>query len=221
MKPNANRKQGTSQGRNAMRRVSLAMVAALGFASASCTADWAKQNNSTILFEIARIQGLSASNRSGDTLYSDVSDGIADDATVTVNIFQKNPNITASSPNQHVQLESYSVKYFRTDGRNTEGVDVPYSFSGPAAARLHTPGQGNEVSQDIDITVVRPQAKIEPPLRNMVGTTIPLPAPPAQATLQGAGILTVIAEITVYGSVLSGERLSATGRLQVTFADFQ
>ena len=214
-------KNGLSQGRNAMRRVSLAMVAALGIASTSCTADWAKQNNSTILFEIGKIQGLSASNRGGDTLYSDVSDGLADDATMSINVFQKNPNITASSPNQHVQLESYRVRYFRTDGRNTEGVDVPYSFSGPLAARIHTPSQGTEQEIDVNVTVVRPQAKIEPPLRNMVGTTIPLPPPPAQVTINGAGVLTVIAEITVYGTVLSGQRLSATGRLQVTFADFQ
>ena len=204
-----------------MRRASLAMVAALGILSASCTADWAKQNNSTILFEIGRIQGLSASNRGGDTLYSDVSDGLADDATLSINIFQKNPNITAASPNQHVQLESYRIRYFRTDGRNTEGVDVPFSFSGPLAARIHTPSQGTEQEIDVNVTVVRPQAKIEPPLRNMVGTTIPLPPPPAQVNVNGAGVMTVIAEITVYATVLSGERLSASGRLQVTFADFQ
>ena len=30
-------------------------------------------------------------------------------------------------------VERYAVRYYRCDGRNTEGVDVPYCFQGPLA----------------------------------------------------------------------------------------
>lgn len=212
-----------SQGRKAMRRVGAVAVWVSAMSLAGCTADWAKQNDSSILFEIGKITAKSntvTGGASGNILYSDVSQVINDDVEVDVNIFQKNPLITASSPNNHVYLESYRVRFFRTDGRNTEGVDVPYSITGPiGSTRLHTPSSGSEVNVTATITLVRHQAKLEPPLRNMNGGALQVQLPPAPG-FSGSVVLTTVAEITIFGRSLTGSNLTATGRIQVTFADF-
>src|SRR5262245_56720383 len=201
-----------TQGRNAMRRWVAVVATASALGLSGCTADWATQNDSAILFEIAQISAASASvtggGASSNILYSDVSKIVNDDVIVEVNIFQKNPLITASSPNNHVYLDSYRVRFFRTDGRNTEGVDVPYGISGPLSLRLHTPSSGQEVAGAVNVTLVRHQAKIEPPLSNMVDpaqapVTLPL------ASAGGHNILTVIAEITVFGKTLTGSNVTA------------
>lgn len=206
-----------------MRRVCAAVVWVSATSLAGCTADWAKQNDSSILFEIGRIRATSntvTGGTSANVLYSDVSQVINDDVEVDVNIFQKNPNITASSPNNHVYLDSYRVRFLRTDGRNTEGVDVPYSITGPiGSTRIHTPSSGTEQEVTATITIVRHQAKLEPPLRNMNGGALQVQLPPAPG-FSGAAVLTTIAEITVFGKTLTGSNLTATGRIQVTFADF-
>ena len=204
-----------------MRRVLASVLFGSLVSLGGCTADWAKQNDSSILFEIGRIQAASntvSSGASGSVLYSDISQFINDDVQVDVNIFQKNPNITASSPNNHVYIESYNVRFFRTDGRNTEGVDVPYSITGPVGSvRIHTPSSGTEQQLTVNVTLVRQQAKLEPPLRNMIGgVLVSLPA----LGFSGPGILTTVAEVTIYGRTLTGSNLTASGRIQVTFADF-
>jgi hypothetical protein len=195
---------------------------ALAFAALAmngCVADYAKQNSSTMHLEIARIVGISASLDEGDVLYSDVGDGFNDDARLTVNIFRKNPTVEATSAVEHVTMDRYEVRFFRSDGRNTEGVDVPYRISGPMSSfRLHTPTGTGEIEGDVVITVVRQQAKFEPPLRNLVGGFVGIPSQRPQ--FSGAGILTTIAEITVYARQLDGQTLRASGQLQVTFADF-
>ncbi len=56
--------------------------------------------------------------------------------------------------------------------------------------------------------VVRHAAKMEPPLRNLATGN------------GGESIITCIAEITVHGRSLAGDVVSASGRLQITFANF-
>ena len=201
------------------RTLGLALSASALFLG-GCTADWAKQNDSAILFEIGQIVAVSntaAAGTSGNVLYSDVSKVINDDLQLVINIFQKNPNITASSPNNHVYLDSYRVRFFRTDGRNVEGVDVPLSITGPLSLRIHTPSSGTEQEVTVNITAVRQQAKLEPPLRNLLGGPVSLPG---STNSGGAIVLTTVAEVTVFGRTLTGSNVTATGRIQVTFADF-
>jgi hypothetical protein len=184
----------------------------------SCTPDWAKTNNTPFILEIANI-----TNAEGELpILSDVAPVIVnDEAEVTINVFRKNNNADlGTSPVEHVYLERYEVRYFRTDGRNTEGVDVPFRITGPMNnIRFHTAGPGGEGEVEIvtSITIVRHQAKLEPPLRNLAGvfggdTGAPL--------ISGAGILTTVAEITIHGRTVQGGVLQAVGRAQVTFADF-
>jgi hypothetical protein len=56
----------------------------------------------------------------------------------------------------------------------------------------------------VPIPVVRWQAKLEPPL----------------SAISGAQIVTMIAEITVRGQTVAGQPVTATGQLQINFADF-
>jgi hypothetical protein len=66
---------------------------------------------------------------------------------------------------------------------------------------------------------VRHQAKLEPPLKNMAGGPVLLPGAGLRGD-SGASVLTTVAEVTVFARTLTGSSLTATGRIQVTFADF-
>jgi hypothetical protein len=125
---------------------------------------------------------------------------------------------------EHVYLDRYEVVYFRTDGRNTEGVDVPYRITGPLGnLRFHTPAAGGEVEQVVNITIVRHSAKLEPPLRNLQNIFLadPLGFPGGPLQIPGQGLITTVAEITIHAHSLNGgDGLEAKGRVQVTFGDF-
>lgn len=198
-------------------KMKLAVLGAvvIGMAGMGCTPDWAKTNSTPYIMEISGING-------GAAILSDVSIPVVnDDADVSVNIFRKNNNTGMGvSPVEHIYLERYEVRYIRSDGRNQEGVDVPYRITGPLGnVRYHTPspGGGGEVEATVTITVVRHQAKLEPPLRNLQGGVV---GDTGAAQLPGAGILTTIAEVTIHGRTVQGQALVAKGNVQVTFADF-
>jgi len=196
-------------------------VAGLMLAMAGCVPDWASENETGLIMEIAGIT-TSAGGEGGEDgpiLLSDVSPDFNDDAIVTVNVYRKNPQVTATSALEHVRLESYSVRYFRTDGHSIEGVDVPHRITGALSSiRFHTPTETDEVEAEAVITIVRQQAKHEAPLVNLVGNHV---SSTGSLIVPGQFLVTTIAEITVYArQVTTGEPLSATGTVQVTFADF-
>jgi hypothetical protein len=213
-----------SRGLSWRKKMKALWVVVIGcFALAGCTPDFATENDSTVLLRIADIEGASATQADGDVLFSDVSDGFNDDAVVTLHLFRKNPTVVSTSPLEDVLLERYEVQYFRTDGRNTEGVDVPYRITGPLAGTLHSIGTTGENTAQVVINVVRHQAKFEPPLSNLRGIFVAgLPTNPTDPLVfPGQGIITAIAEITIHGRTTNDKGgVSATGRLQVTFADF-
>jgi hypothetical protein len=213
-----------------MKSLSPILIAAAALAASGCTPDWATQNSSNFILEIGSITGgNSGSSGQGGEIRSDVLTAgsvFNDDAVVAVNVLRKNnnPNL-ANPPVEHVYLDRYEVVYFRTDGRNTEGVDVPYRITGPLGnLRFHTagPGGAGEVEQTVNITVVRHVAKLEPPLSNLrnIFNADPTNNPIGPLQLPGQGIITTVAEITIHGHTLPGDGLQATGRVQVTFADF-
>jgi hypothetical protein len=194
--------------RNAMRLLSLVLVCAV--LSFGCTADFATQSEADVILRITKIVGLEGENEEeGDVLFSDVVPVFNDNANLTFVVIPKNANGPVLGDFNDVFLERYEVRYIRSDGRNTEGVDVPYRFTGGMATLV----PAGDTEAEAAIMVVRHQAKLEPPLRNLafVGPTV---------NGGGLGILTVIAEITVHGRTTSGKAVSATGRLTITFADF-
>ena len=204
---------------NGMRRA--ALMAAVGAVSlAACTPEWARHDASPYVLEIAGVNG-------GSSFNSDVGFPVTnDDVTVDVNILRKNNNSSlAVSAVGHVSLESYEVRFLRSDGRNQEGVDVPFRITGALGnVRLHTPSPNGETEATVSLTLVRHQAKLDPPLRNLqIDTTSPLNSTgqgTAGASFPGSVVLTTVAEITIYGRTIEGDALKGTGRVNVTFADF-
>lgn len=179
------------------------LLGAAGFSA--CSAGYSTDNNASVLLIIASING-------GRTLASDVlKDGavIADPVQLDLAVRFKNPNITTvpQIPSA-VVIDRYEVKYRRSDGRGVEGQDVPYSISGNVTAAYDVKTSGTD---PLIIEVVRAQAKLEPPLRNLRSVT--------GTSLGGAFVLTVFADVTLHGHTISGQNVTATGSLQIDFAD--
>lgn len=122
---------------------------------------------------------------------------------VRMRVGLKNPDSpTGPSPVNAITISRYHVDFRRTDGRNTPGVDIPHSFDGGATFTIPADGVGT-----FAFDLVRIQAKLEPPLRNMVG-------------LGGSLFISTIAEITFYGRDQAGNEVTAMGTLTVNFGDF-
>src|SRR5881396_1253144 len=115
----------------------------------------------------------------------------------------KNPNAPTAGFRDDIVIERYEVRYFRSDGRGVEGADVPFRISGNVSFEVI----GGEAT-NVNIEVVRRQAKIEPPVDQLVNGG-------------GAFIVTIFAEITLHARTTTGQVTNtATGRLQIDFADF-
>jgi hypothetical protein len=129
----------------------------------------------------------------------------ADLGKLTLRLGMKNPG-SPQSPSvptsaNYITVTRYHVKYVRSDGRSTQGVDVPWEFDGGATVTV-TEGGGNLV-----LTLVRVQAKLDSPLKSLVN-------------MGGSVALTTIAEITLYGKDQAGRDVSVKGTITVNFADF-
>ena len=135
------------------------------------------------------------------SLLSDVQPVFNDIASVSIGVEAKNPTVETTGLNA-VTLTRYRVVYRRTDGRNTPGVDVPYGFDGGLGLTIPAGGTGTA-----NFDVVRHQAKLEPPLKNLTG-------------LGGQIFISTIAEITFYGHDQNGNEVAVTGRVDIQFADF-
>jgi hypothetical protein len=194
-----------------MRGVGLVTACALLIAVGGCVPGYVKDNDSPVLFRRADING-------GASIQSDVGDPESTTVPVTIAVRPKNPlNTNVPQVAEAVFLEQYRVRYFRTDGRDVEGVDVPYSFSA-AMATVVDIGVDSGANVTLFIPLVRAQAKQEPPLRNL------------QTLLNGnttigsnGGVITprvtMIAELTVFGRTVAREQVSDTRRATVDFVD--
>lgn len=177
----------------------------------SCASELTRTGSSPAFVIIDSIVGASGAEPEefGSPLASDVQTGggtFNDLGRATLRLGLRNPgsatNPTAPSTLNTITLSRYRVEFRRSDGRNTQGVDVPYAFDG--AATVTIPAQG---STEVIFEVVRNQAKLEAPLSNLRG-------------LGGALIISTIAEITFFGRDQVGNEVVATGTLSVNFADF-
>ncbi len=170
-----------------------------GLVVAGCTPSYFNQGESTRALLITGVNG-------GNVLESDVRTGgdiCTEVVTVRVENHAKNPTAPTAGFRDDIVIERYEVRYFRSDGRGVEGVDVPYSISGNLAFEVQGESDGN-----VPIEVVRRQAKLEPPLSQLVNNG-------------GAFIVTMFANITLHARTTTGVATnSATGRLQIDFADF-
>jgi hypothetical protein len=176
-------------------RLGSAAALALALALAGCSADYVENSQAPVILQVTDINN-------GARLESDVktganNDGVCPDSVdVSVGVRPKNPNADIVQNAGDIFLKRYEVRYTRADGRAVEGVDVPFRFSG-----LMTAVVANNGNTKVSIEVVRRQAKLEPPL----------------SQIDGAQIVTMFAEVTVYGESAAGDGVSASGTLQVNF----
>ena len=124
---------------------------------------------------------------------------------VTTRLALKDPG-TPESPTSptsanFVTVTRYRVVYQRTDGRNAPGVDVPFPMDGAVTFTVVSGPQSAE------FILVRASAKLEQPLRPLVGGG-------------GAIIINTLAEVTFYGKDQTGAEVIATGTITVNFADW-
>jgi hypothetical protein len=181
----------------------LAVSAALG--ASSCASDTISTGDSSVYLVVTGFEAApGGSEGSFDTkLSSDVvTSGTVYEDLGRISFALGRKNITAPlSENNLVTINRYRVTFTRADGRNTPGVDVPYPFDG--AVTFTVPETGSSGT----FLLVRPQAKLEPPLIGLRGGG-------------GAIALTTLAEVTFYGRDQVGNDVTASASMTVTFADY-
>ncbi len=200
----------TSATRSATTRVVTVAGAVLClFGTAACNELVRASRSSTILVieRIGAARGGTPDDPFPTFLDSDVvtNGGVfADIGRVTTRLAFKSPgtseNPASPTSANWVTITGYRVLYRRTDGRVTPGVDVPYPFEGGMTMTTLDIGTG-------DFTLVRAQAKLEPPLILLRGGG-------------GAVALSVIAEITFTGHDQTGAAITADGTIGINFADY-
>jgi hypothetical protein len=181
----------------------LGLIAGLA-GSAGCTMRQGEGNSYLI---ITSLQGFSGATEeeTGTNLQSDVltkGTFFEDEGLVTFQLGMKDAQMTFPTSANFITVDRFRVVYIRTDGRNTPGVDVPFPFDGAFTVTV-----GGEGTAEASFSLVRVQAKAEAPLL-------------ALRNLGGAGIISVIAEVTFYGRDQAGNNVSAVGRISIDFADF-
>lgn len=121
-----------------------------------------------------------------------------DNATATFLVQMKDLGGLAPTAVNAITVTQYHVQFSRTDGRNTQGVDVPYAFDGAVTQTIAASGA-------VSFTLVRNQAKLEAPLAALAQGNVPI---------------SMIATITFYGHDQTGREVSVTGSIDVTFGNF-
>lgn len=145
----------------------------------------------------------------GSTLASDVlnvnpttgAQSIASDrGQASLQLAMKDALGPAPTDVNSITVTQYHVEYIRSDGRNVQGVDVPFAFDGAVTATVAG-------SASVSFTLVRIQAKQEAPLA-------------ALAFSGGANTITTIARVTFYGHDQNGREVSVAGNIEVNFSDW-
>lgn len=190
-------------------------VAGLAAAAAGC-GDAIRGDRSSMVLNVSSLTGQSGGGGGASTvLLSDVLVLLRspapctpaapcptifnDTGTATLTLSMKNPLLTPTSNNQ-VTVSRYTVRFRRSDGRNTPGVDLPYDFEGSVTATIQPGG-----SAAVAFELVRHVAKQESPLAQLV---------------TNSNVIYSTADVTFYGQDLVGNNVSATGSMSVNFGNF-
>ena len=187
----------------------------LAFLNISCTTETEDDDTTNTLVAIVDMSGESATGsgmNAGADIFSDICADVTEKPGICVAfndngivVMQAQPKdlLGLASTVQDIVFSRYRVTYTRADGRNVQGVDVPYSFDGVSNFRV--PADGSQVTRVF--MVVRQQAKLESPLTELGGGG-------------GAQVISTLAQIDFYGSDLAGRQVQVRGYLNITFGDF-
>lgn len=189
--------------RNGIRVVVLAVMAA---AAASC-GDVVRSSRSPVMLVVNSL----GSSSGATTMQSDVvitgkapctvdtpcfSD---DNAQASLGVVMKDVTVTPTTNNQ-VTVSHYHVAYRRADGRNIQGLDVPYAFDGAVTVTIPANSTG-----PVSFNIVRGVAKLETPLIQL---------------RNNADVITIIADVTFFGTDQVGNDVSVTGSILINFGNF-
>jgi len=204
-------------------RFGCAAASAAVLAAAGCTHAQVESGSSPVYAVLDQLSAAAgaAPTSFGGSLESDVQTAVKkninntqvcvptifqDEGRATFHLQLKDPGSigdpTVPSPANTITFTRYHVKFIRADGRNVQGVDVPYEFDG--GMTVSVVGDNVSIAQ---LVVVRAQAKQEAPLQALVG---------------GGGVVSIatIAQVTFYGTDAAGRAVSVTGNLDVIFSDW-
>jgi hypothetical protein len=165
------------------------------------------ESKSSSFIIVESITGQDAEGNTANFLQSDVvlsdSTVVADiaEATLQAALLDPAPILDPSQYNDII-LDRYIVSYSRVDGKNRQGVDVPYSFEGSLSQILRV-----DTSTTISFVIVREVAKLEAPLFDLIQN-------------RAEGVIEAIAKIEFYGHDLVNNKVTATGYLTIFFANY-
>jgi hypothetical protein len=191
------------------RWCALAGLALATAGAGACGSSTVREGTGSSYLIINALEGASGAEDSpifSPSLGSDVRTGggwVEDLGRVRMTIAMKdvtNPN--SPTTNNSITVNRYRVSFRRSDGRNTQGVDVPYAFDGAVTFTVHP----DEVII-APFVLVRVQSKLEAPLMALTG-------------LGGAVAISTLADVTFYGRDQTGREASVTGTISVNFADW-
>jgi hypothetical protein len=188
------RKLGRDKRRSALTLGAVVAVAA-ALVMGGCSAAYVEEDTASVLLLVESIA-------EGAPILSDVRGTggaiVNCQSSAFLSARPKNPTAPVGI-SEDVRVSRYTVAYRRSDGRGVQGTDVPYTISGNMTVLVPTT---EEVEVSVDL--VRHQAKLEPPLINIVGLQV----------------VTMFADVSFVGQTVSGKTVTASGSVQVTFADF-
>ena len=191
------------------KSITCALLTALSIASAGCGV--AEQGRAPVVLRMESLQAGTGTGSGTPTvsgyLDSDVrrDNGsiFSDVGQVKLSIVLRDPGAPglANAPSElnTVTITHYRVVYHRTDGRNVQGVDVPFAFDSGATFSVSSAGTTS------GFEIVRASAKIEAPLL---------------ALAVNRQTLDVIADVTFYGKDMHNNDASVTGSIGITFANY-
>lgn len=202
------------------RALLLTLLASLAVLSGGC-GQYVRQGNSPVQVVVVSLQAAPGADpqQLGATLNSDVITNVRrtvggqqveiptvfnDFGSITMRLMLKDQGAPgfASAPSDvnAVTFTRYRVTYRRADGRNTPGVDVPFSFDSAATFTVSATGTAT-----VGFELVRHNAKEEAPLAALRGN---------------AATITTLTEVSFFGRDQAGHDVTATGTIGIIFGNF-
>jgi hypothetical protein len=197
------------------KSITLALLSSLSMLMAGCGVH--EQGSSSSVVRIITLEAASGAKPDifGGTLLSDVTTMVKRDSVNVPTIFNDGGRVSMAltlkdpgapglpsqpSPLNAVTFTHYRVEYRRTDGRNVQGVDVPYAFD--SGLTFTVPPDG---TIQVAFEIVRHTAKEESPL----------------LALQVSGqIINTVTDVTFYGKDQGGKSVQVTATIGINFGDF-
>ena len=206
--------------RRLLNHTRLFTLAAVVLAGTSCGSGVIRQGSGPSYLVVDLLQasrGASSPGPLSGVLFSDVITNVtspdpcssaspcptvfADTGQVVIGASRKDvTSPVAPTTNNDITITRYHVDYVRADGRNQQGVDVPFGFDGAVTGTVSV---GSTVTLNFEL--VRTVAKEQTPLIQMKTSVIPL---------------TAIANVTFYGRDQVGNDVSVMGSITVEFNNF-